>query len=38
MPGDDIRVVVLAFGLCGGYLVVAAERLIQEKKKKDRKV
>ena len=31
---DDIRIVVLAFGLCGGYLVVAANRLAEEKKKK----
>jgi hypothetical protein len=30
---DDIKIVVLAFGLCGGYLVVAASRLTEEKKK-----
>jgi hypothetical protein len=31
---DDIRIVVLAFGLCGGYLVAAADRVTEEKKKK----
>jgi hypothetical protein len=30
---DDIQIVVLSFGLCGGYLVVAADRLADEKKK-----
>lgn len=32
---DDPRIVVLAFGLCGGYLAVAADRVKEEKKKKE---
>lgn len=31
---DYMKIVVLAFGLCGGYLVVAAERLSKEKETK----
>lgn len=29
---DDMKIVSLAFGLCGGYLVVATERLIKRKR------
>jgi len=31
---NDIQIVVLAFGLCGSYLVAAAERVKKEKNKK----
>lgn len=31
---DDTRIVVLAFGLCGGYLVVAADRVKEDKKQR----
>jgi hypothetical protein len=34
---DDMKIVVLAFGLCGAYIVVAAERLTEERKKKAKK-
>jgi hypothetical protein len=35
---DDVRIVILAFGFCGSYLVVAAERAREERKKKEKKV